>query len=125
MPNLGRNEKDLIIAIVTSVLAQDDPAELEVYSVTADDVVSQFDSGGPSTDADFDVFFGGLDLSTGEILTSILVLVAKELVQQGITVTREQIRAYLENRRRAEKERAAAVEAREKILAYLRSGQPD
>lgn len=125
MPNLGREEQNIIIDIVSGVLANEDPAELEVYSVTAEDVVRQFDSGGSGADADSDVFFGGLDLSSGEILTSILVLVAKELIQQGVTVGKEQIRAYLEKRKRNEQERAAAVEAREKLLAYLRSGQPD
>lgn len=96
--NLSRQDKDLLLEIVRDALAGE-PAELEVFTLTGEEVLMEATSRRRIRDADSDAFFGGLDHSLGEFLMHLLVLAAAEAIKSGYDLSRERLRKILAERR--------------------------
>jgi hypothetical protein len=126
MINLSRQDKDLLLGVVREALAEE-PAELEVFSVTGEEILREAISRRRVGGADSDAFFGGLDHSLAELLMHLLVLAAAEAIKHGWVVSRERLREILAERRRrgtAERPELAQVENLLIICLVRETGEP-
>jgi hypothetical protein len=97
MERLSEADRMFIVATVRDVLATAAPEEVDIYAVTSDDIL-RHTTVRTTPEADSDAFFGGLELTLGEILTHALALIAVEFLKHGWTLTRESLVAYLKRR---------------------------
>src|ERR1700704_2621886 len=99
MVSLSRQDKDLFLGIVREALSGE-PAELDVFSATGEEVLREAASRRGLSGGDSDAFFGGLDHSLAEFLMHLLVLAAAEAIKHGWVLSRERLGEILAQRRR-------------------------
>jgi hypothetical protein len=124
--DLSRHDRDLIVEIVTEVLAEE-PEELVVFTATSEDLLQQAASGDLAVEADSDAFFGGLHLSLGELLVHVLVAVAIDCAKHGFILSREIVRKRLEAWLRDKSPAVAAeiVPALKRVVSHLEAEGAD
>jgi len=108
-------DKQFIVALVSEMLAVHAPEEVAIYEVASDDMLRQARKSLEPA-ADGDSYFGGLELSLGEILTHTLALIVADLAIQGLVLSRNSVRDYLHKRQEAAAESAARTAAAQKQI---------
>lgn len=119
MLSLNRQDRDLLLGIVYEALAEE-PEELEVFTVTGEEILREAASQRRSREADSDAFFGGLEHSLAELLMHLLVLAAADAIKHGVVLSRERIREFFaERRRRGAVENQDLARAEELLIVCL------